>query len=228
MAEQQISLQPRLQAIASLVPPGARLVDVGTDHGYLPIYLLQCHRIVHAIATDLRPGPLARGRSMARAYGQEERITFRLCDGLAGVSPQEVDTVVIAGMGGETIAAILDAVPWCREKQLLLQPMSRAEFLRPWLATNGFQVIEETLVLDKGHIYPILRVTGGAMRALAPGESYFGFSNPDGPLFADYLMGWQRRLQRAADGLRQAEEPGERLGDLEAALEALAEKGGTG
>ena len=141
MAQMQLTLQPRLQAIADLVPQGSRIADVGTDHGYLPIYLLQRNRISCAIATDIRPGPLEHGKRTAREWGREHQISFRLCDGLAEVSPQEVDTVVIAGMGGETIAAILDAVPWCHEKELLLQPMSRAEFRRNnWYWIRGISI----------------------------------------------------------------------------------------
>ena len=135
----RLALQPRLQAIAGLVAAGTRLVDVGTDHGYLPVYLLQEGVIPAAIATDIGQAPLDHARRTAAAYGLSKRLSFRLCDGLAAVSPEEVDTVVIAGMGGETIAAILDAVPWAGEKDLLLQPMTRAELLRPWLAVvfNG-------------------------------------------------------------------------------------------
>ena len=224
MAQPQLSLQPRLQAIAGLVPQGGRLADVGTDHAYLPIALLLGEKIPGAIATDIHPGPLERGRRAARAFGVEERISFRLCDGLSAVSAEEVDTVVIAGMGGETIAAILDAVPWSREKRVLLQPMSRAEFLRPWLAGHGWRVLGETLVRDKGHIYPILELSGGEMEPLAPGARYYGFSDPAGPLFSEYLGGWKNRLQRAAEGLRQTEDPGQRLADLERDLEALMEK----
>lgn len=220
----QLTLQPRLQAIAGLVPQGVRLADVGTDHGYLPIYLLQHHRISSAIATDLHPGPLDRGRQTAQTYGMEKRIIFCLCDGLQAVDPQTVDTVVIAGMGGETIAAILDAVPWSREKLLLLQPMSRAEFLRPWLMDHGYAIGKEELVLDKGHIYPILQVTGGTMAALSVGEIYYGLSRPDGPLFAAYLQNWKSRLEKAAAGLRQSKLPGDRLTELEAALAALRER----
>ena len=223
----QLTLQPRLQAIADLVPQGARLADVGTDHGYLPIYLLQRGQIASAIATDLHLGPLERGRQAARAYGMEAQITFRLCDGLQAVAPEEVDTVVIAGMGGETIAAILDAVPWSREKLLLLQPMSRAELLRPWLVDHGYAISYENLVADKGYIYPILQATGGTMAALSAGEVYYGLSRPDSSLFAAYLQGWKRRLEKAAAGLCQSEEPGERLEELKTALAALHEKEGT-
>ena len=224
MVQAQLLLQPRLQAIADLVPCGGRLADVGTDHAYLPVYLMQQNRIPWAIATDIHPEPLERGRRTARSCGMDTRISFRLCDGLTAVLPEEVDTVVIAGMGGETIAAILDAVPWTREKCLLLQPMSRSEFLRPWLAGNGYTVVGESLVRDKGYIYPILRVTGGKMAPLVPGERYYGFSSAEDPLFADYLRGWKRRLRQAVEGLRQAEDPGCRLTELERDLAALIEK----
>ena len=85
MAQPQLSLQPRLQAIAGLVPQGGRLADVGTDHAYLPIALLLGEKIPGAIATDIHPEPLERGRRTARAFGVEERISFRLCDGLTGL-----------------------------------------------------------------------------------------------------------------------------------------------
>ena len=224
MAQMQLSLQPRLRAIADLVPRGSRLADVGTDHAYLPICLLQRGWIPWAVATDIHPEPLERGRRTAKAFGMEERISFRLCDGLEAVSAEEIDAVVIAGMGGETIAAILDAVPWSREKEVLVQPMSRPEFLRPWLAGHGWRILGETLVEDKGYIYPILQVSGGEMPPLAPGEAYYGLSPTSGPLFREYLRIWRQRLQRAVEGLRRAEEPGGRLEELERDLAALAEK----
>ncbi len=226
MAQQHLAIQPRLQAIADMVPQGTRLADVGTDHGYLPIRLLQDGRITAAVATEIVPGPLEHGKRTAAACGMSERIAFRLCDGLQDVSPMEVDTVVIAGMGGETIAGILDAVPWAREKTLLLQPMTRSELLRPWLARHGYAIRREELVLDKGHIYPILQAAGGSMPPPSPGERYYGFSDPDGPLFAPYLRGWIRRVERAVKGIRLAQrtEQAERLKSLEAVLSELYEK----
>ena len=221
-----LALQPRLQAIADLVTAGARLVDVGTDHGYLPVYLLQEGAIPAAIATDIGQAPLDHARRTAAAYGLSKRLSFRLCDGLAAVSPEEVDTVVIAGMGGETIAAILDAVPWAGEKDLLLQPMTRSELLRPWLAGHNYRIAGETLVEDKGHIYPILRASGGQMPPPDPGQCYYGYASPQDPLFLPYLRRWRRRLERAAAGLQSAEKDPQpqRLEDLRAALAALREK----
>ena len=145
-----------------MVPEGCRLADVGTDHGYLPVYLLQRRRIRGAVAADIGAEPLAHARRTAEAYGVEG-IDFRLCDGLRDIAPDEVDTVVIAGMGGETIIAILEGAAWTKDgaHTLLLQPMTKAADLRYWLAVNGYGFTEERLVWDKNYLYPVLRVTGG-------------------------------------------------------------------
>ena len=113
----RIELSPRLRLAADLVPEGARLADVGTDHAYLPACLLMEGKIPSAIAADLREGPLSRARETAAEYGCGDRMAFRLCDGLSGIRPEKTDAVVIAGMGGETIAQILEAAPWVRNFQ---------------------------------------------------------------------------------------------------------------
>lgn len=102
----RLELSPRLAAIAEQVPQGARLADVGTDHAYLPAWLPAGGAHSGAVATDVREGPSQRGRETARLYKVEDRMVFRCCDGLAAVEPQEADTVVIAGMGGELMARI--------------------------------------------------------------------------------------------------------------------------
>ena len=96
-----VELTPRLRSVAELVPRGARFADVGTDHAYLPVWLLQQGRITGAVASDLRPGPLERARGTAEKYGLTGRMDFRLCDGLSGIQPDEVNTIAMAGMGGE-------------------------------------------------------------------------------------------------------------------------------
>ena len=157
----RLELSPRLAAIAEQVPQGARLADVGTDHAYLPAWLLLAGRISGAVATDVREGPLQRGRETARLYKVEDRIVFRCCDGLAAVEPQEADTVVIAGMGGELMARIVERAPWTRGCTLLLQPMSAQEVLRQWLVTHGYCIQRETLVREGEKFYGILTATGG-------------------------------------------------------------------
>lgn len=205
--ENKLHLQPRLQMLASLVPLGARLVDVGTDHGYLPVWLLQQERIVSAIATDIHREPLLHAVHTAREGGVEERIDFRLCDGLWEISPQEADTVVIAGMGGETIAAILSAASWTRQKDktLLLQPMTKAEDLRVWLIDKGYSFTGEHLVWDKNFLYPIFCVCGGTAKPLTPEEVYGGILLEGDPLYGDYLDQQCKRLRRRIDGLRRSD-----------------------
>lgn len=151
-------LDPRLALCASFVPKGARLADIGTDHGYLPIWLAKAGRIAHAVAADLRPGPLERARENVRKYRVEQVVELRLSDGLLAIGPHEADFIVIAGMGGEVIASILAGAPWLRETgtRLALQPMTSAEDLRRYLAGNGFEIIEERPVLSQGRPYSAL------------------------------------------------------------------------
>lgn len=128
-----LQLQPRLRLLADMVPQGARLADIGTDHGYLPVWLMQQGRIASAIAADIGPEPLAHARRTAEEYGTA--LDLRLCDGLRGIAAHEADTVVMAGMGGETIIHILTDSPWPRDSgcTLLLQPQTKVELLRLWL-----------------------------------------------------------------------------------------------
>lgn len=202
-----LTLQPRLHAISSLVPDGAKLVDVGTDHGFIPVRLLLDDRIRTAIASDIGAAPLDHARRTAEQFGVTERMDFRLCDGLCGISEDEVDTVVIAGMGGDNIAAILSAAPWTRNGALLLlQPMSKAEVLRRYLPENGYRVIAEQLVADKGVIYPILTVRGGEMPPASDPQTWGGFLLQSDPLRNRYLDEQILRLRRAASGLGKAKD----------------------
>ena len=129
-----IELTPRLLALAQQVPEGARFADVGTDHARLPVWLLEQGIIQHAIASDLREGPLEQARETARRHALTERLSFRLGDGLAPIRGEEVDVCAIAGMGGETIAAILSACPWAASAghTFLLPPTPRRASAVPW------------------------------------------------------------------------------------------------
>ncbi len=203
--ERQLQLQPRLQLLADMVPAGCRLADVGTDHGYLPVWLLQRGRIQSAIAADIGAEPLAHARRTAEEYGAEG-MDFRLCDGLRDIAPDEVDTVVIAGMGGETIIAILESAAWTKDgaHTLLLQPMTKAAELRRWLSVNGYAFTEERLVWDKNYLYPVLRVNGGVCPALAELQTLTGVLLDGDPLYADYLAQHIEKLLHIAKGLRRS------------------------
>lgn len=202
---EQIALSPRLRMAASLVPPGARLADIGTDHGYLPAALILEGAIPSAIAADLRPGPLARARETAVRYGLEDRLSLRLCDGLSGIGPEEADAVVIAGMGGETIAAILEAAPWVRERNIpvIVQPMSSMPDLRAWLGQSGYCIETEKLCREGETLYTALAVRAGRMERMSPAQLWAGENRPD-PLRGLWLDYWLNRTRRALDGLSQA------------------------
>ena len=200
----KLLLQPRLQLLSELIPQDAKLADIGTDHGYLPVYLIQQGRIKSAIAADIGEEPLDHARRTAEEYGIGD-IDFRLCDGLAGILPEETDTIVIAGMGGETIVSILSAAPWTKKNiLLLLQPMTKIEYLRRWLGENGYVFEKERLVWDKGNLYPVFLVCGGDKRKLTDVESYAGLAMDGDPLYGDYLDHQMNRLQKAIDGLNKA------------------------
>lgn len=201
-----LELTPRLQLLADMTPPGAHLADVGTDHAYLPVWLRLHGRVVSAIACDLREGPLARARETGRIYGADG-IDFRLGDGLSVISPEEADTVVIAGMGGENIAAILECAPWTADGShcLLLQPMTRAEALRKFLMEHGYMIRREALARDRGTLYPVIEAVGGQM-TLSLGQLYGGVDLRHDPLGERYIIEKIIRLTSAVAGLNRSRE----------------------
>ncbi len=224
-----IRLSPRLAAVAAMVPRGARVADVGTDHGLLAVYLAEQGIAASVVATDVRPGPLAAAKENIEACGLAGRIELRLCDGLADVQPEEADVIVIAGMGGETIAGILSRAPWALEndRRLLISPQSKQELLRAWLWEHGCAIREERLVRDAGRIYPILCAGGKASGIPGAAELYMGVwpAEARSALFYEALRGNIERLRREADGLRGAQDPeaAPRLRKTEALLAALRE-----
>ncbi len=212
-------LDRRLQAVAALVRPGSRLADIGTDHAYLPVALVQAGVCPSAIASDIGAGPLEVARQSVTAAGLTETIALRLGDGLATVTPGEVEDIAIAGMGGETIAAILQATPWVKDSKLrlILQPMTRAEDLRRWLLQKGFTVLEEHLVEDGRHLYPVLAAvyTGQACDEELPVYAGF-FAQGEGRPYRRMMAG---HLRRRAAGLQRGGQTAEA-----AHLTALAEQ----
>lgn len=222
--EKRLELSPRLSRLADWVAPGVRLADVGTDHGLLPIWLLVHGRVGTAIASDLRPGPLSRARQNAAAFGVADRVDFRLCDGLKGVGPEDCDTVVIAGMGGETIARILAAAPWTADRRhtLLLAPHTRAEVLRRFLAENGYAIRRESLVEDRGFLYPVLEAGAGEMR-LSPGRCHCGPFVTGDPLGERYIIQRIIQLQGIVAGRNRSSRPENRADDVRDLLTELLE-----
>lgn len=155
-----VKISERLTMAASLVSDGCVLADVGTDHGYVPIYLLQQKRIPRAIAMDINRGPLERAKEHSRLYGLEEYIDLRLSDGVKALKPGEADSILIAGMGGGLVMHILeDGKEVChRAKELILQPQSELERVREFLRENGYRILAEEMVLEEEKFYPMMKV----------------------------------------------------------------------
>ena len=221
-------LPPRLQCAADLVPTGCRLVDVGTDHARLPIWLLKQGRVASVLATDLRKGPLQQAYGNAVRYHVEGRIQLRQCPGLEGVSPEEAEVITICGMGGETILHILENSPWAREKKLILQPQSNPALLRRFLQANGYAIADETLCVDRDYDYVIWRVSGGTMPPLSPGEAHAGrlCSWVPDPNWKGYLDRLTQKMSYELGFLNQSvqEKDFARRDDLNAALLELRER----
>ena len=180
------SLGPRLALCAALVREGSPLCDVGTDHAYLPIWLLKTGKVPRALACDINPGPLEAARRDGAKYEVGEELSFRLSDGLQAVLPQEAGDVVLAGMGGELILRIVGETPWLRDgaKRLVLQPMSSVAELRRGLAELGFQVLQEQAVVDGGKVYSAFSApTKGPLWRTAPSTPTWVSLSPAPPMW---------------------------------------------
>ena len=154
-----MGLSMRLKTVAAAVTPGGRVADVGTDHAYVPIWLVEHDLAAEAIASDVKEGPLSRAETHIRERGLEGRIRTRLGSGLEPLDPEEVDTVIIAGMGGDLICRLLEArtVFFSFGKEFVLQPQSECFKVRHLLHRYGYRIDREWMVYEDGHYYVIIR-----------------------------------------------------------------------
>jgi len=153
----KIVLTPRLQKIADFIPHNSRLADIGTDHGYIPVYCVLEGRCTYVAASDIRKGPLASAQNTAKSFEAEDSISFFCAPGLEAISPGTVDTIVIAGMGGETIIKILSQAHWIKDPaiRIILQPQSKQLLLQEWLEANSFFADSAVLVEDSHRVYMV-------------------------------------------------------------------------
>lgn len=179
-------LDKRLQAVAALVPEGASLADIGTDHAYLPVWLWEQGRITRAVAGDIAAGPCRAARNTVAMYGAARAIEVRQGSGLEVLTPGEVECIAICGMGGSTIISILEASMEIAKsaQRLVLQPMAGAAGLRQWLVQQGWQLVAEDLVDDEPRFYEIICAERDAAASLySDSEQASGFS------MAEYIIG---------------------------------------
>ena len=197
----KIPISKRLLCCAGFVEPGARVADIGTDHGYLGIYLLKNGIARQVTACDLRPLPLRNAQENAERFGVGAQMEFLLSDGLERVAPDRIDTVVCAGMGGDLIVEILSACPWLRDRNytLILQPQSAGQELRRWLGEHGFAIECEQLVQDGKFLYTVLRAHPGEGTIRSPGAQYVSpwLRQSGSPLLGAYLQRIDNALRRS-------------------------------
>ena len=160
-----MKLGRRMAAIAAMVPAGSKVADIGTDHAYLPIYLVTEGTAPSAVAGDVHKGPYQSALSAVESLGLSDKIAVRFGDGLNVISPGEVDTVIIAGMGGPNIIDILAGRTEITRllSRLVLQPMLAAGAVRRWLADNGWRIVAEALVEEDSRLYEIIAAERGNM-----------------------------------------------------------------
>ena len=200
-------ISKRLELVASFVPQGAILLDVGSDHAYLPIELVERGQIGAAIAGEVVEGPFQSAVKNVEAHGLKEKIQVRLANGLAAFEEEDQVTVItIAGMGGRLIATILEEGldKLSNIQRLILQPNNREDDLRIWLQDHGFQIVAESILEEAGKFYEILVVEAGQMK-LSASDVRFGpfLSKEVSPVF---VQKWQKEATKLEFALDQIPE----------------------
>lgn len=220
-------ISKRLLCCAGEVPQGARVADVGCDHGYLGIYLLQSGKASFVHASDLREQPIKKAMQNAVRFGVADKMRFSRADGLKAVEPGSVDTVVCAGMGGDLIARIIEEAPWVRKDYtLILQPQSSGNDLRRYLGKRGFSILKERLVQDGGFVYAVMTVRCGGGTPLSPGRQYASDAllSSNDPHLVPYLSRIARSLENTVAGIAKGvtEEDKRKLAYYGTAYEEIA------
>lgn len=200
-------ISKRLELVASFVPQGAILLDVGSDHAYLPIELVEKGQIKGAIAGEVVEGPYQSAVKNVEAHGLKEKIQVRLANGLAAFEEaDQVSVITIAGMGGRLIARILEEGldKLAHVERLILQPNNREDDLRIWLQDNGFEIVAENILEEAGKFYEILVVETGQMK-LSASDVRFGpfLSKEVSPVF---VQKWQKEADKLEFALNQIPE----------------------
>ena len=203
------AINKRLLVCSELVRDGAVLADVGTDHAYLPIYLLECGKIERAVLSDINQGPLNKARENSEKAGFIHNVELCLCNGASELKKYGATDYAICGMGGELIADIIEHAPHLKDKNvnLILQPMSKQEILREYLFSNGFDILKERYVTDAGkHYVCILARYSDSDTPFSDSDAAFGkiaaFEDALSPELFSYASAKLESLERAINGKR--------------------------
>lgn len=203
------ALTPRLLLIAEAAKGAKRLADIGTDHAYIPVYMVLKQGAESAIAADINKGPLMRAEENIKRFGLEEKIKTRLSDGLKNFGAPEADTVIVAGMGGTLIAKILDDSPKMKKEgiRFVLQPMTAEDELRRYLEKNGYKITDEFMTREGDKLYTVILAEVGEPEKSE--EEFYHVSKKlfekKDELFKIFLDRKINEFQKVVKGLSRAE-----------------------
>ena len=221
------SLDKRLLSCADYVRAGAVFADIGTDHGYLPIFLLSRGRIERAYLSDVNRGPLSSAENNAKAAGLSDRCEFVLTDGAKELAGNGITDYAICGMGGELISRIVEDAPHLKEKgiRLILQPMTKQEYLRNYLASRGFAVLDECYSYDSGKYYvTLLAEYTGVCRQISREEAELGAKAVHDGDRVEYLGFLEGKMKAAKKALYGKSAGGYEIADEEVLLGLIEER----
>lgn len=234
LAEGNLNLSPRLKMIADMVPEGGKVADIGTDHGYVPIYLVQKGICPGAIASDVRIGPLERAKSNIEKYGMQDRIALSIFNGIDDEKMAGCSTIIIAGMGGELIREIVKNSTLTKKEEiiLILQPMTGDEELREFLYSAGYSILEEHLCQEEDKLYLAMKVIPRKAKVVPEVFWYVGkeLLEKEDPLLGSYIDKKIAAKQKEKQGLERSRDPKkeykiQKLEQLIAQLQSLRTKG---
>ena len=228
----EIELSLRMKTVADMVRPGGRVCDIGCDHAFVSIYLVANGISDRGIASDVRTGPCAIARDNIDRWGMNDKIDLRLGDGLGTIIPGEVDTIIIAGMGGILITDILEAGADVVDSatQLVLQPQSELEHVRRYVYEHGWSIAEEKMLVDAGKYYVVLNVDVGSRdNSHTPemDEIYLKYGyyliQSHSPVLRAYLEDRKRMVSSVVAGLENADTDNarKRAGELRHELDCI-------
>lgn len=208
---EKVALSKRLHALADMVTPGNTVADVGCDHGFLSIYLVQNHVSPRVLAMDVRSGPLLAATTHVQEYGLTEYISTRLSDGIQKMEIGECETLVIAGMGGRLMTRILseDVKKTGSFREMILQPQSEIPQFRKFLRESGYAIVDENMICEDGKFYFMMKVLpGGSAQGREETDPMYDaygklLIEKKHPLLYEFLMLQKKQLQQIEETLIQ-------------------------
>lgn len=203
-----VKLSKRLMMVAKMVRDGSVLADIGTDHAYLPVYLIQCGICPCAIAADLRKMPLENARDTVKENHLEDKVTLLISDGLDSLPENSADDITLAGMGGDLINEILSRIEWIKNKRIriIAQPQTHSEKVREYFIKNGFKILKEDACIDDNRNYICMCAEyTGEMKEYEFGYEYYGeLINCENEYAKEYIMHQRNHFYKRATGLKNA------------------------